>query len=288
MTESIPPSAILLIHCPDRNGLIATITQFILANNGNIIHLEQHVDHQTNTFFMRIEWSLDSFWIPAEHIEEKFAPVVDQLNLTWDLRFSNMKHRMGIFVSRKSHCLHEILAKQSSKEWDVEIPVIISNHPNLKPLADQAGISYHHVPVTAENKSDAEAQQLAILREHDIDLVVLARYMQVLSNDFITHYPNQIINIHHSFLPAFMGARPYHAAYERGVKIIGATSHYVTADLDAGPIIVQDVAHITHKESVRDMIRLGRDLEKSVLSRGVWNHLQHKVLSYNNKTVVFS
>lgn len=281
-------SAILLIHCPDQRGLIATVTQFILANNGNILHLEQHVDAQVGVFFMRLEWDLRNFWIPQERIAEKFAPVAAQLGLEWVLHFSDERLRMGIMVSQFPHCLHELLAKHQAGEWDVDIPLVISNHDTLRPVVEKFGIPFYHLPVSAETKESAESRQLELLHQHNVDFIVLARYMQIVSPRFIEQYRHKIINIHHSFLPAFAGARPYHAAYQRGVKLLGATSHYVTAELDAGPIIEQDVVRITHKESVQELIRLGRDLEKVVLARAIWHHIRHKILVYNNKTVVFS
>jgi formyltetrahydrofolate deformylase len=286
--SSTSRSAILLVHCPDQRGLVATVTQFILANNGNILDLEQHVDAQENIFFMRLSWSLDGFWIPAEHIAEKFAPIAQQLQMTWQLRFSDERLRMAVFVSKQGHCLHDILAKQHADEWPVDIPLIISNHQTLEPIAEKFDVPWHYFPVTRDTKATIEQQQQALLDANQIDFVVLARYMQILSNEFVTQLPNRIINIHHSFLPAFVGARPYHAAFQRGVKLIGATSHYVTPALDAGPIIEQDVVRITHRHSVQDMLRLGRDLEKQVLSRAIWLHINHKILAYNNKTVIFS
>jgi formyltetrahydrofolate deformylase len=282
-------TAIILMHCPDQKGIVAKVTEFLSENNGNILSLEQHVDHQESQFFMRVEWDLDYFAIPHDKIGEYFDTLIAQrYEMTWTLRFSDQLPRMAIFVSKMSHCLFDILARYQAGEWNVHIPVIISNHPDMEPVANQFGIDYHLIPVKNENKAEMEAKELALLKEYNVDFVVLARYMQVLSGNFIEQYPNKIINIHHSFLPAFPGAKPYHSAYERGVKIIGATSHYVTTDLDAGPIIEQDVARISHTDSIKNLIRKGQDLEKIVLSRAVYAHVQNKVLAYKNRTIIFS
>ncbi|MCL5274072.1 MAG: formyltetrahydrofolate deformylase [Chloroflexi bacterium] len=281
-------SAILLIHCPDRMGLVSMVTEFIFKNNGNILYLDQHVDPQAQTFFMRVEWDLHKFTIPDDKIGEFFGMLVaDPLGMQWMLHFSDETPRMALFVSKLSHCLYDILAHVDSGEWRVQAPLIISNHTALQPVAQRMGIDFHVIPIDKENKAAQEQRQLALLQEHQIDFVVLARYMQIVSADFIAHYPHRIINIHHSFLPAFPGAKPYHSAHERGVKIIGATSHYVTADLDAGPIIEQDVVRVTHKDAVEDLLRKGQELEKIVLSRAIWSHLQRKILVYGNRTVIF-
>jgi len=281
-------SAILLIHCRDRRGLVAAITQFLSEHNGNIIYLDQHVDAEKHVFFMRLEWELEGFAIPPEEIGARFQQALaERYEMNWALHFSNEVPRIAIFVSKLPHCLFDLLSRCQSGEWRAQVPLIISNHEDLRWIADRFEIPYHVFPVTHANKQEMEARQLELLREHNIDLVVLARYMQILSPDFIAKYPERIINIHHSFLPAFAGAKPYHAAYHRGVKIIGATSHYVTAELDAGPIIAQDVTAVTHRDSVEDLVRKGRDLEQLVLSRAVWNHLQRKVLCYENRTVIF-
>ena len=282
-------SAILLIHCPDRKGLVAAVTRFLYDNGGNILDLEQHVDAEDEQFFMRIEWDLDGFRIPGEEIGGEFQDSLGQyFQMNWNLHFSDEKPKMAIFVSRLSHCLYDLLSRWQSGEWRVDIPVIISNHEDLKPVSDQFGIDYHTIPITKAEKRAQEKQELELLREYDIDFIVLARYMQILTGEFIDHYPNRIINIHHSFLPAFPGARPYHSAHNRGVKIIGATSHYATEELDAGPIIEQDVVQVSHKHSVEDLIRKGRDLEKVVLARAVWAHIRRKILVYKNRTIVFS
>lgn len=282
-------SAILLMHCPDQPGIIAVITEFINTNGGNILYLDQYVDKENGVFYMRVEWDLENFIIPTEKINDYFNTLyAGRYNVTYRLSFTDRPQRMALFVSKMSHCLYDILARYVAGEWDVEIPVIISNHPDLKTVADQFNIPYEVIPVTRQNKEEMEALEFEALDKYEIDFIVLARYMQVLSEDFINRYPNRIINIHHSFLPAFVGAKPYHAAYDRGVKLIGATSHYVTTELDAGPIIEQDIVRITHKDTVNDLVKKGRDLEKIVLSRAVEKHIQRKILTYNNKTVVFS
>ncbi len=282
-------SVILLMHCPDQKGIIATVTEFITKNQGNIIYLDQYVDPVKNVFFMRIEWELDQFVIPPEKIGEYFDTLIARrFQIKWKLYFSHQIPRMAIFVSKLPHCLYDVLARWKAGEFRVEIPLIISNHKDLQPVAEQFGVDFYHFPITPENKSEQEAKELALLEEYHIDFIVLARYMQILSDQFVACYPNKIINIHHSFLPAFPGARPYHSAYERGVKVIGATSHYVTAELDQGPIIEQDVVRVSHTDTVADFIRKGRDLEKIVLSRAIWWHLQRKTLVYENKTIVFT
>jgi formyltetrahydrofolate deformylase len=282
-------TAILLIHCPDKQGLLAMVTEFINKNNGNILYLDQHVDREEKLFYMRVEWELAHFSIPKDKIADYFETLIAHNNeMIFELHFSEEKPRMAIFVSKMSHCLFDILARYTAGEWNVEIPLIISNHPDMAPVAEGFGIEYHVFPLNKTNKEELEAKELALLKENNIDFIVLARYMQIISDEFIRHYPNRIINIHHSFLPAFVGAKPYHAAYERGVKIIGATSHYVTPELDAGPIIKQEVAHVSHKDTVNDLIAKGRDLEKIVLSKAVNKHIERKILVYNNRTVVFS
>ncbi len=277
------------MHCPDKPGIIAVITEFINTNGGNILYVDQYVDNVNKVFYMRVEWELENFTIPVEKIDDYIDTLyASRYNLTYKLSFSSTPLRMALFVSKMSHCLYDILARYIAGEWDVEIPVIISNHPDMKIAADQFGIPYEVIPVNKENRAEMEEREFEILDRYKVDFIVLARYMQVLSEDFINRYPNNIINIHHSFLPAFVGAKPYHAAYERGVKLIGATSHYVTTELDAGPIIEQDIVRITHKDTVEDLIKKGRDLEKIVLSRAVEKHIQRKILTFGNKTIVFS
>lgn len=282
-------SAILLIHCPDKQGILATVTEFLNKNNGNIIYLDQHVNRQEGIFYMRVEWELDGFAIPVDKIGEYFETLIAHpLSMFWRLYFTDEIPRMALFVSKMPHCLFDILARYTAGEWDVEIPLIISNHETLKPVAERFGIDFHYFPVDSENKAEQEKREIELLKKENIDFVVLARYMQIISEDFVQQFPNKIINIHHSFLPAFAGAKPYHAAHERGVKIIGATSHYVTSDLDAGPIIEQDVTRCSHVDTVQKLIRKGRDLEKIVLSQAVYKHLQRKILVYHNRTVVFN
>jgi formyltetrahydrofolate deformylase len=281
-------TAVLLMHCPDKPGILAVVTEFINQHKGNILYLDQYVNREEKVFFMRVEWDLTSFQIPKEKIEEYFDTLIAvRYNMNFRLYFADTKPRMAIFVSKMSHCLYDLLARYAADDWQVEIPLIISNHPDMEAVANRFGIEYHVFPITKENKAEQEAKQLELLKKHNITFCVLARYMQVLSADFINHYPNKIINIHHSFLPAFAGAKPYHAAHERGVKVIGATSHYVTSDLDAGPIIEQDVTHISHKDTVEELIKKGRDLEKIVLSHAVEKHIDRKILAYKNRTIVF-
>ena len=282
-------TAKLLLHCPDKPGILAEVTDFITVNKGNIIYLDQYVDHVENIFFMRIEWELKDFLVPQEKIEDYFRTLYGQkYEMDFRLYFSDVKPRMAIFVSKMSHCLFDMLARYTAGEWNVEIPLIISNHPDLQHVAERFGIPFYLFPITKETKEEQERKEMALLAKHKITFIVLARYMQVISEQMINAYPNKIINIHHSFLPAFVGAKPYHAAFQRGVKIIGATSHYVTTELDAGPIIEQDVVRITHKDSIEDLVNKGKDLEKIVLSRAVQKHIERKILAYKNKTVIFS
>lgn len=282
-------TAKLLLHCPDKPGILAEVTDFITVNKGNIIYLDQYVDHVENIFFMRIEWELKDFLVPQEKIEDYFRTLYGQkYEMDFRLYFSDVKPRMAIFVSKLSHCLFDILARYTAGEWNVEIPLIISNHPDLQHVAERFGILFYLFPITKETKEEQERKEMELLAKHNITFIVLARYMQVISEQMINAYPNKIINIHHSFLPAFVGAKPYHAAFQRGVKIIGATSHYVTTELDAGPIIEQDVVRITHKDAIEDLVNKGKDLEKIVLSRAVQKHIERKVLAYKNKTVIFS
>ena len=282
-------TAKLLLHCPDKPGILAEVTDFITVNKGNIIYLDQYVDHVENIFFMRIEWELKDFLVPQEKIEDYFRTLYGQkYEMDFRLYFSDVKPRMAIFVSKLSHCLFDILARYTAGEWNVEIPLIISNHPDLQHVAERFGIPFYLFPITKETKEEQERKEMELLAKHNITFIVLARYMQVISEQMINAYPNKIINIHHSFLPAFVGAKPYHAAFQRGVKIIGATSHYVTTELDAGPIIEQDVVRITHKDAIEDLVNKGKDLEKIVLSRAVQKHIERKILAYKNKTVIFS
>ncbi len=282
-----PDSAILLITCPDQKGIVAAIAEFLLRNNGNILHADQHQDAEQNLFFMRVEWDLDGFAIDMNEFDAAFAPLAERFRMSWQLALSAYRPRMAVFVSKYDHCLVDLLYRHRAGELPCEIPLIVSNHPDTKPIADFYGIPFVEIGVTRENKTEAEGRQLALVEENGIDLVVLARYMQILSDEFVARMPNRVINIHHSFLPAFIGARPYHQAFERGVKIIGATSHYVTAQLDEGPIIEQNVTRVSHRDNVDDLVQKGRDLEKIVLSTAVRWHLENRILVYGNKTVVF-
>ena len=282
-------AAQLLLYCPDKQGILAEVTDFITVNKGNIIYLDQYVDHAENIFFMRIAWDLNGFLIPKEKIEEYFHTLyARKYDMTFRLYFSDTKPRMAIFVSKMSHCLYDLLARYIAGEWNVEIPLIISNHPDLESVGKRFDIPFYVFPINRENKEEQERAEMELLAQHNINFIVLARYMQIISEKMIEAYPNRIINIHHSFLPAFIGAKPYHAAFERGVKIIGATSHYVTTELDAGPIIEQEIVRITHKDTIEDLVNKGKDLEKIVLSRAVQKHIERKVLVYKNKTVIFN
>ena len=280
-------TAILLISCPDQKGLVAAIADFLYQHDANILHADQHQDAELSLFLMRVEWDLTGFALDLNDFEPAFAPIAARFNMQWRVARSAYKPKMAIFVSRYDHCLADLLYRYQSGELHCDIPLILSNHHDMQWLADAYKVPFQYVEINKDNKADAEKTQLALLRHHHIDFIVLARYMQVLSAEFIRHYPNRIINIHHSFLPAFHGARPYHRAFERGVKLIGATSHYVTEVLDDGPIIEQDVARISHRDALDDLIRRGADLEKIVLSRAVRWHSENRVLLYANKTVVF-
>lgn len=285
MTQGRPSTAVLRITSPDQKGLVSAVSGLLYQHGANIVHADQHQDHEAGLFFMRVEWSLDDFNLPA--FEEAFAETAQRLRMSWRLNRMQESTRIALFVSQHLHCYADLLHRWHAGELPCEIPLVISNHRHGEQLASFYGIEFLHIPVTAETKAGAEAEQLAALRRANVDLVVLARYMQILSANFVAAFPERIINVHHSFLPAFIGARPYHAAYERGVKLIGATSHYVTATLDDGPIIEQEVARVSHRDQVGDLIEKGRDVEKVVLSRAVRWHLDHRILSYGNKTVVF-
>lgn len=283
------PTAILLMQCPDRPGLVAAVSGFLFRRQGNVVALDEHVDREAGMFFMRAEWELEGFALPRGEIGPAFAAeVADGYGMRWSLHFSGDPARIAILVSRLPHCLYDILSRCDSGEWRAEVPLVLSNHPDLEPVARRFGRPFRAFEVDPATKPAVEAEMAALLDSARVDLIVLARYMQTLSRDFVARYAGRIINIHHSFLPAFPGARPYHSAHARGVKIIGATSHYVTEELDAGPIIEQDVARATHHDAVEDLVRKGRDLEKIVLARGVYAHLRRKVLVHGNKTVVFA
>ncbi len=279
----------LLIHCPDQSGIISSVTRFFHERGGNILYLDQHVDQEAGIFFMRLECDFEEKRPQLSHLKaEVQTHLQEKYQMEWELYEEGVKPRMAIFVSRYNHCLYDLLSRFRSGELEVEIPFIVSNHDTLQHIADQFEIPYHHIPVSREFKAAAEEKQLDLLNSHAIDFIVLARYMQIVTPRLIDAFPHRIINIHHSFLPAFAGAKPYHAAFERGVKIIGATSHYVTEELDAGPIIEQDVTAVSHVHTVKDFIAKGRDLEKIVLSRAVKLHIARKTMVYNNKTVIFS
>lgn len=279
-------NATLLISCPDQSGIIAAVTGFLAEHRANIIDLDEHVDRDAGTFFMRVEWPQSGFGLDAETFRMAFAPLAAKYTMSWDLHESSRHRRLGILVSRQSHCLYDLLARTHSGEWDAEIGLVIGNHNDLERVARQFETPFHFLPV-GDDSAGQEKAICNLLSENEIDTVILAKYMRVLSKQCLDAYPNAIINIHHSFLPAFAGARPYHAAHARGVKVIGATSHYVTEELDQGPIIEQDVISVTHKDSVEDLVRKGRDLEKIVLARAVWHHLNTKVLVHGNRTIVF-
>jgi formyltetrahydrofolate deformylase len=283
----MPDSAILLIHCRDRQGIVAAVSGFLYSHGGNILHADQHQDNEMGLFFMRVEWALADFALDDAALRREFQTIADRFQMHWQLAYSANRPAVAVFVSRYKHCLLDLLYRYSNEELNCRIPVIVSNHIDCRELAQFYGISFHHLPVNAENKMEAEKAQLALLEQHGIELIVLARYMQILSPEFIAQYPQRVINVHHSFLPAFSGARPYHAAHQRGVKLIGATSHYVTDVLDEGPIIEQDVLRVSHRDQIEDLVQKGRDLERIVLSRAVQWHLKHRILHYSGKTVVF-
>lgn len=281
-------SAILLLHCADRKGLVVAIAEFLLKHGGNILDADQHQDAELGLFFMRIEWSLKDFDLDELQFREAFSPVADAAGFSWQVAFGRRRAPVALMVSRYQHCLVDLLYRHQIGELHCEIALIVSNHESARPLAEFYGLPFHCIPVAQHNRAEAEQRQLALFQQHKVELVVLARYMQVLSAEFVARYPHRIINVHHSFLPAFVGARPYHGAYERGVKLIGATSHYVTEALDEGPIIEQDVTRVSHRDRLETLVEKGRDLERMVLSRAVRWHLEHRVLCFGNKTVVFA
>ncbi len=280
--------AILIVQCPDQRGIVAAVSDFLYQNGGNILEVDQYVDQEAKRFFMRASWDLDSFSLGKDEIAKRFSEyVATQFEMDFTLHFNKPKARMAIFVSKLSHCLFDILSRHHSGQLEVDIPLVISNHDHLREVVEAFDIPYFHIPVSKENKGEAEAEQLRLLQENEVDFVVLARYMQIVSKNFVSNFPNRIINIHHSFLPAFVGAKPYHAAYDRGVKIIGATAHYVTEELDAGPIIEQEVARVRHHNSISDLVQIGQDVEKVVLSRAIKSHLDRKVTVFKNRTIIF-
>ena len=285
--EKIPLIATLLLSCPDQKGLVAKISQFIFQRGGNILNLDEHVEREEKMFFTRVEWDTKEVALSVEEFEKEFSELAKQISASWDVRYSNNKQKLAIFVSKYEHCIHEILWLNSIGELEADIKLIVSNHTELEYLAKQYNIAFHHFPIIKENKPVVEQKEISLLKENKIDTIILARYMQVLSTDFIKEFPFKIINIHHSFLPAFMGANPYRQAYEKGVKIIGATSHYVTESLDEGPIIEQAVTRISHRDSPKDLISKGRELERSVLVRAIKYHINNRVIPYGKKTIIF-
>jgi formyltetrahydrofolate deformylase len=281
------PTAVLLVDCPDAKGIVASISTFLYSHGANILSSDQHQDNQAGLFFMRVAFDLADFTIDLGNFARAFQPIADRFQMQWRIEDTARLSRMAIFVSRYQHCLVDLLHRHQTGELPCEIALVLGNHPDAKSLAEFYHVPFHHVPVEGPRKVEAETTQIQLLEHNQVDLIVLARYMQVLSPEFVAHYPLRIINVHHSFLPAFSGARPYHAAFQRGVKLIGATSHYVTDELDAGPIIEQDVARTSHRDQVEHLVAKGRDLEKAVLARAVRWHLEHRILFYGNKTVVF-
>lgn len=282
-------NGILLIECEDQTGIVSSITEFIYSNKGNIVELDQYLDNENGHFFMRIEWALDNFTIERDKIGEYFNTLLARrFNIRFNLYFNDVKPRMALFVTKLSHCLFDILGRWQNGGLEVDIPVVISNHEHLKPIVEKFGLKFHYVPITKENKLKQEQKHLEILEDNKIDFIVLARYMQIIGKELINNYQHKIINIHHSFLPAFVGAKPYHAAYERGVKIIGATAHYVTEDLDAGPIIDQEVSRVTHHNTIKDLVLMGQDAEKITLAKAVKKHVDRKTFVIGNKTIIFN
>jgi formyltetrahydrofolate deformylase len=287
MSEAAGASGVLLVSCPDRAGIVAAVAAFVAEHGGNVVDLQQHTDHTDGAFFQRVEFELAGVDLARADIAPAFAPVADRFAMRWELRFTDERPRVALLASKEAHCLHDLLNRWRTGELPVEVPVVASNHPDHAAVAEWYGVPYAHVPVVADDKAAQEAQLQARLEADRVDLVVLARYMQVLSPAFCAAWPERIINIHHSFLPAFQGARPYHQAHERGVKVIGVTAHYATAELDDGPIIDQDVLRVSHRDDVEDLRRKGRDLEVTVLARAVRAHSSHRVLVYGRRTVVF-
>ena len=280
-------TAILLLSCPDRKGLVSEISYFVSNNGGNITDLDEHVNQEEKTFFIRIAWDLKDFKIPVDKLNEAFTPLAEKFDAEWEINFSNIKPRLAVFVSKYDHCLQEVLWRHKIGEFRADITAVISNHPDLENLAEHYSVPFYHFPITKENKAVQEQKEIELLHELKVDAVILARYMQILSTKFVAEFPNRIINIHHSFLPAFIGGNPYKQAYERGVKIIGATSHFVTENLDEGPIIVQDIIPISHRDSTKDLVRKGRDLERLVLAKAIHYYLEHRVLVHRGKTIIF-
>jgi formyltetrahydrofolate deformylase len=286
-TASPPNTATLLVSCPDRKGIVAALAQLLYGHGANILDADQHTDPNLGQFFQRIRFDLAEIHTDRLTLERAIGEVVQRFQMRSRIAYADHRKRVAIFVSRFDHCLHDLLIRQRAGELDCDIPVVVSNHGDLAPVVDHFGVEFRHFPISREDKPEKERLELELLDEKGIDLVVLARYMQILSADFVGRYPERIINIHHSFLPSFAGQKPYHQAHERGVKLIGVTAHYASAALDEGPIIEQDVIRVSHRDSVDDMVRKGRDLEKVVLARAVRWHLEDRILVYGNKTVVF-
>jgi len=284
----VEQTATLLVCCPDRKGLVAALAQLLYGHGANILDADQHTDPVAGQFFQRIKFDMKELHTDRQSLESAISEVADRFAMTWRIADGKRRGRTAIFVSKYDHCLYDLLLRQRAGELSTDFAMIISNHEDLQPVAEQFGLPFHYLPITKDNKRAQEDATLALLEAEDVDLVVLARYMQILTDDFLKAYDGQVINIHHSFLPAFMGSKPYHRAFERGVKLIGATAHYATAELDEGPIIEQDVVRCSHRDSVQDLVRKGRDLEKVVLARAVRLHLDDRVLVYDNKTVVFN
>lgn len=281
------PTAILLISCSDQPGIVAAVSTFLFENRGNIVDIDQHVDQEDGVFFMRVEWVIEGFGLKRGDLLSSLEPLMERFAMKWELHFSDVVPRAALFVTKENHCLYDLLSRHESGEIAIDIPLIVSNREDLRTVADRFDIPFHHFPISANTKQSQEEAEIALLREHRVDLLVLARYMQILSARMTDAFPHRIINIHHSFLPAFPGARPYHSAHRRGVKLVGATSHYVTKELDEGPIIAQGVTAVSHSDAVVDFIRKGRALEQSVLSRAVWLHLNRRTLVHGNRTIVF-
>ncbi|NOX65275.1 MAG: formyltetrahydrofolate deformylase [Chlorobi bacterium] len=281
-------TAILLLSCPDRKGLVSEISYFVSNNGGNITDLDEYVDQEEKVFFIRIAWDMKDFRIAADKLHETFTPLANKFNADWEINYSNVKPRLAVFVSKYDHCLQEVLWRHKIGEFKTDIAAVISNHPDLESLAEHYSAPFYHFPIAKENKAEQEKKEIELLYELKVDAIILARYMQILSNKFVAEFPNRIINIHHSFLPAFIGGNPYKQAYERGVKIIGATSHFVTDNLDEGPIIVQDIIPISHRDSTKDLVRKGRDLERLVLAKAIHYYLEHRVLVHRGKTIIFA
>ena len=288
MGHAVNDTGVLVLRCPERKGVVASVASFIYEHNGNIVRADEYQDLSLALFFMRVEWELADFRLPLSGFADAFAPLASEFDMEWRVAKSSHRPKTAIFVSKSGHCLADLLYRHQIGELRCDIPLVVGNHPDLRSLSEFYKIPFHEIPVHKDGKAEAERRMLGLLAEHDIELVVLARYMQILSDGFIARYPNRMINVHHSFLPAFVGAKPYHRSYERGVKLVGATSHYVTTVLDEGPIIEQDIVRITHRDTLADLVQKGGDAERAVLARAVRWHVESRIMVYGNKTVVFS